>query len=153
VTLIATSDPQMFPQLRPHLEERLGALAMVLSTRDDLHRMVNGTRKRHLALAAEHRAPLHESCRSLNSAGMTWAGASLAACLTVALILTPALSVPVLSLLALLVLLVNTGFAAAMGALWLINRRRTPAARATQPPARPVPVSLLVPLFKEKQIA
>jgi len=153
LTLIATCEPQKFHLIRPHLEDRFGALSMVLCLRDDLHQAINAARKRRLAQAAEYRAPHRESCRSLSGFGLTWGGIALGCALAAALLLWPSVALTVLSLLALIVLIANTGFVGAMGALWLIQRRRAAPIDSIPPAFRPVPVSLIVPLFKEKQIA
>jgi len=154
LTLIATCEPQKFHLVRPLLEDRFGELAMVLCTRPDLHRALNDSRRRHLALAAEHCAPERESCRSLSSRALVRGGLALAGGLGAGLVLAQGATLGALCILALIVLAVNTGFVGVMGALWLEGRRTpAPAALPEPVPLRPVPVSLLVPLFREKQIA
>ena len=152
LTVIATCEPQRFHLIAPFMEQHLGRLSMVLCRRADLHLVLNGSRKRHLALAAASRSPKRESCRSLGAQWLTRGGIAMLCALALALSAAPIWAFSALTLLALGVLTVNTVFVGLMGALWLHDRRRT-RPTVSPPPLRPVPVSLLVPLLKERQIA
>ncbi|WP_108484656.1 glycosyltransferase family 2 protein [Oceaniglobus ichthyenteri] len=149
--VVTTSDPGRFHMIRPILEQELGPVSMVVSSQSELYAALLTTRKRALARNAERRTKSTESCRTLSGKRLVWGGGGLCVLLCLALLIMPIVTLSALTVLALAILAINTVFAVSMAAIWLLRR-----GRITEPIAqtcRIVPVSVMVPLFREKHIA
>ncbi len=156
-TVVATARPEEFARHRPEIEARLGPVLMAVAPERDVLAALVSLRSRRLARRAETRVPEAESCRLwdgrrfrrriLATLGLAAAGLALA----------PAATFALLTFVALLAMAGNT--ALRVGAIVAHGRRRRAAARArtpTGPPpaiARLPMVSLLVPLYRETEIA
>lgn len=162
VTLIATAAPDRFAEQRGELEAALGPVAMVVISESDLHRALIGSRRNLLTLMAETCVRAEESCRSWNARRFSLVlGAALA------LLVGSALVAPLVSFLALfgvvlLALSLGTALRVAAAVTQLRSLRR--ARRAMQGEGAPCPaaeapferkpvVSMIVPLFREPNIA
>ncbi|WP_226780506.1 glycosyltransferase [Oceaniglobus trochenteri] len=150
LTFVATCEPDRFHLVRPLLEQTFGSVSMVLSTKADLHAALTAQRARKIAGAAEVRVAGGESCRSLSGRMLVGGGLSLALALALAALLAGAALVSALTWLALFVLVLNTGFALLLAAQRWPGGKRAPVPEGT---LRVVPVSILVPLFRERHIA
>lgn len=152
LTLVATSSPELFNLVRPFLEDRLGPVAMAVGAEAELRDILLDLRKRHLARESERRVAKRYSCRGLSSPAIVSGSLILALTLLSCLALAPGALIVGLTGLALSVLLINTAFAATMAVVHVVARRREKPA-LPRAPLRFVPVTVMVPLFREKQIA
>lgn len=158
VTPVAAASRARFRRLEPHLRALLGPVACTIRTPELIEASILNTRSAYLARRAERRAPLAESCRS-------WSGLRLAigALIVLAGLVALAFIAPKLliwglfgwAVLTLIAVTVLRGGAAL--AEWLAKRRNARAWRSTRShdirPSLLPRVSLLVPLFQEKDIA
>ncbi|MGO4854352.1 glycosyltransferase family 2 protein [Phaeovulum sp. W22_SRMD_FR3] len=155
-TVIATSRPEAFLTLRAQLPPAYHPFAMVLAPETAIHAALLAQRQTSLIRRAEASVPLQESCRGRDEArlaGLCW-GLLVAAAL--ALILIPAAVVMLLFCWAILSLMAVS----ALKLLAFLSEVRHQARRARQP-ATPPPqllgrlpvVSVMVPMFREPDIA
>lgn len=151
VTVVAAADPEAFAAARPELEARLGPVALAVAAEGDLYAALAQAQRGRLRAAAETSVAPAESCRSWNGPRAARFIAAALAALASAAVLAPAAAA--LALLAVLMasLILSTGLraAAALAAL-----RRPPPAPPPDPAPDALPViSVLVPLFREPEIA
>lgn len=156
-TVIASSRPQDFGRLRASLPEGLGHFMLAVAPEKQIQEALLRTRQRRLATRAETRVAAGESCRDWR----TWAMARLAfsaiIMLASGLIWSAQTTFLILSLWAVMALVMNTTLKAAAAVATLR------AARHANPVfvswrqrglARRLPtVSIMVPLFREREIA
>ncbi|WP_461308695.1 glycosyltransferase, partial [Albidovulum sp.] len=161
VTVVATARPENFARLAPLLADRLGPVAMALAGERAIEAALVGARRTALIRRAETRVPAAESCRrSHRTAAADLALVALAALAALA-VLMPFALFSLLAGWAVLTLAAVTGLKAAAFASEIRARRRAPTGAPTgaPPPAPPAPlgrlpvVSVLVPLFREDDIA
>lgn len=149
--VLATSRPEGFEAVLPLLPPDIGPILMALTLESDIHDTIAERHGAALATAAETWVPEEDSCRDLTSAGprATLFAAFLALSGVALLAFAPHVFFAGALVLALGSLLVTQGLKlAAMIAL----PRRVLTSRASLP-ERPPMVSLLVPLFREEDIA
>lgn len=156
-TVIASSRPQDFGRLRASLPEGLGQFMLAVAPEKQIQEALLRTRQRRLANRAETRVAAEESCRDWR----TWAMARLAfsaiIILASGLIWSAQTTFLILSLWAVMALVMNTTLKAAAAVA------KVRAARHANPVfvswrqrgvARRLPtVSIMVPLFREREIA
>ena len=155
VTFIATARPEEFDTLRTTLPEGFGPLRMLLATEAQVRDAILGARAHAIAQRAETRVPAMESARQRHGVRVWAVAALIVAGLGAALALAPAASVAGLTLLAALILAAIMGLRLAAFAAFLRQRRRL-AANPPAPdplPARLPVISVMVPLFREADIA
>ena len=150
VTVVALARPEDFPHLRPMLEARLGPISIGLAPEQAIVAAVHAWRGPSLALAAENRVPVTESCRTwsrLHRAPRVMAALVTGLAVTLAAPVAVGLGVLALAMVA-LVLVVGLKLVALSAAL------RAPMAEP--PPATdpnlPV-ISIIVALYHEADIA
>ena len=151
---VATAQPEKIDALRAELSDLPRRVIPVLATRAEIETAVAHHLGRDLAAAAETRLPIHLSCRRWS------ASHRLAVALAVLLVLVGFMLMPGLTLTVLGAL--GAGAALAFAALRIaalcvclarpIPRARGPAGSALSAERRPR-VSVLVPLFREREIA
>ena len=150
VTIIATSRPEEFRRLRPMLEERLGPVALGLTSSRSILAAIHARRGDQLARAAENRVAPAESCRSWPRLHQSPVALATLAFLGAALLLAPlatglaALAFAVFSLACIVVLKI----AATVAALRAPLPGPAPASDAIPPV-----VSIIVALYREGDIA
>ncbi len=149
--VLATARPESFETLQTVLPPDFGPVLMALALESDIHDEIAARHGAALAAAAETWVPEEDSCRDLNTAGPgATAVAILLALLGVALlVLVPQVFFAGALALALGSLLVNQGLK--LAALLALPRRVS--ARPARLPENPPTVSILVPLFREPEIA
>lgn len=149
--LLATSRPESYESVLPHLPGDIGPVMMALALETDIHAIVAERHGARLVHAAEHRVPDEDSCRDLNRATprtrLLGALAALVVCGLLAL--APQLLFGAALALALLSLTATQGLK--LAALLARPRREKPGPVTL--PSDPPTVSLLVPLFREEEIA
>ncbi|MCC1494568.1 glycosyltransferase [Cognatishimia sp. F0-27] len=151
--LVATSRPDAFDTLRETLPAELGPVMMAVTLEADIHDSIAASHGQALIAQAETMRPLEDSCRDLNESSLR---GRLCVGLALVMVLTGFWFAPELVFaaglaLALASLVVAQGLK--LAAL-LASRPKGPAiAPKAQLPAAPPRVSLLVPLFREQDIA
>lgn len=155
VTVIATAWPEDIARLRPRLEETFGRIALALAPEREIQAALATIRRERLRRRAESSVPARESCRTWRTDRMGMAMASAALAAGLGMTLAPTATVGLLTLTAIVTLILAMGLKVAAIAARLPSlmreRRHIPA-----PPAevlRPPVVSILVPMFREPDIA
>ena len=160
-TVVICSRPAEFPRLIHWLPESFGQVRLAVAPERDIQAALVAARHRALAGRAETRVAENESCRSWQI-GPTWRyGVAALATVAALTVLTPVFAVCLLTAWAVLTLVVNTALKAGAALIYSRSRRHRRTNAATAPdrvdPAAAVlrlpTVSLLVPLFKEREIA
>jgi glycosyltransferase XagB len=152
-TVIATARPEAFDRVRAALPRGFGAVIMALAPETDIREALVRARSASLARRAETRVPEAESCRGQNGRTAQRIGVGALAVLALALLALPQLTIALLSLWALLTLVATTGLKIATGGATI---RASMTRRAEEPPPLPAKlpvISMMVPLFREDDIA
>ncbi|MFA5581038.1 MAG: glycosyltransferase family 2 protein [Paracoccaceae bacterium] len=155
ITVMACARPERFESLRATLPASLGQTRMAVASEPELHSALLRYRQRQLARAAERRVDPRESCRDLNMAPLPMIALAIAAAALATLIFAPAVLFAILCGWAVLMLLLYSLLKLAA----VIAQTRWRTRDALRPPALPGPpmrlptVSILVPLFHEREIA
>jgi cellulose synthase/poly-beta-1,6-N-acetylglucosamine synthase-like glycosyltransferase len=150
--VVATARPEDFDTVRALLPPDTGAVTMALATEADIHAEIAERHGAALARRAETWRPEEESCRDINRADPV--RRRLAAAIALSVLGFLAFAPTLFFAIGVLVALGSLVFAqalklAALAAAW---RRPIPAPRAALP-EKPPTVSILVPLFREPEIA
>jgi len=157
ITLIATCQPAAFGRLRHRLPAEYGQTLMVIASESDIHTALLAVSQGELAKRAEQRVEKSQSCRD-------WDGTSLGRKMLVVAValLACAITAPQFVLLFLTgwgiaALVFNTGLKAVSAWLTLCSARQPSAkfnsSRSQQPAMRLPRISILVPLYREREIA
>ncbi len=154
-TIVATARPEEFETRRPDLERQFGPVQLAITGEVELHRAVLGHHRKVLATRAESRVAPMESCRRWHSKMLREVFLALGIALLVAMVTLPDLFLVTLFAWVFLSLVANTALKLAVAASHVIALRRPAAAAEGSPPviARLPPVSILVPLYQEREIA
>ncbi len=156
-TIVATSRPEDFAELRSSLPPDFGPVLMVVAPESEIQRALLRARQRTLARRAETRVTANESCRGWRSVAMARLTAAILAAITADIILAPNATFLVFFVWAIVALVSNTSLKAA--ALIATLRATRPAKtvfstrRNGRPNMRLPMVSIMVPLFREREIA
>jgi len=154
-TLVATARPERFAAVRRWLATKLGPVRMVIATEDQMHACLLPLRQRALARGAEVRVDAAESCRGWSPRRFGWlfGGVMLAALAFAAL--APVLAFSALAVWAVVTLIATTALRSAATLLQMRAMRRGEVGINVDPaPTKRLPVvTLLVPLFREREIA
>ncbi len=154
-TLVATARPERFAAVRRWLATKLGPVRMVIATEDQMHACLLPLRQRALARGAEVRVDAAESCRGWSPRRFGWlfGGVMLAALAFAAL--APVLAFSALAVWAVVTLIATTALRSAATLLQMRAMRRGEVGINVDPaPNKRLPVvTLLVPLFREREIA
>ncbi len=156
-TVIASCRPEDFARLRDTLPEGLGHVMLAVAPERKIQAALLATRQRRLANRAESRVMPEESCRDWRSPAMARIALTGVLLLAAGLILSARLTFLILCLWAITALLANTALKAA-AAFATIIKRKQPAvvfvSSRRRAKARRLPtVSIMVPLFREREIA
>lgn len=155
-TLIASSSPDRFFEHRQELEAALGPVTMAVISETALHAALIGSRRSALRLLAETCVSASESCRNWNAQRFSRLMAGALIGLLTAVAVAPLASFLVLFGVVVLALLLGSAMkiASAVTQLRALARPAPPSADNTlRFPARKPPVSIMVPLFREPDIA
>lgn len=151
--VIATAEPESFDRVRSALPASVGPVIMALAPEGDIREALVRARAASLARRAETRVPAAESCRGQSGRRAQRIGSWTLAVLVAALALLPQVTVVLLSLCAIVTLIASTGLKIACG-VSTIGANAMRRAEAPPPlPARLPIVSVMVPLFREDDIA
>ena len=154
-TLIATARPERFAAVRRWLATKLGPVRMVIATEPQMHASLLPLRKRALARDAETRVEAGESCRGWSPQRFGWLfGGVMLAALALAII-APVLAFSALAIWAVITLVATTSLRTSAAIMQLRARKRGEVGSGADPvaTARLPVITLLVPLFREREIA
>jgi hypothetical protein len=158
VTVIICARPDEFDRLAPFLPADFGKVRLAIAVEEDIQTALIGMRHHALSQRAETRVAAHESCRTWH-VGAAWRYSVGAIASIVALaVVSPFAAFAVLTTWAVLTLVVNSGLKAVAGILHMRHRSRVETMQ------RPIiiggpgflrlpTISILVPLFQEREIA
>ena len=157
VTLIATSQPEKFSDIRQYLPKHFGQILMVVAPESDIHKALLLSSKKTLAKRAETRVAPDESCREWDTRTTARLAAGIIIGLLAGVIAAPRMTLLILTIWAIIALVFNTGLKAA--AAWVTfrasrsNHSVFQSRRTGKPVMRLPKISIMVPLFKERAIA
>jgi len=153
VTLVAVADAPAFEARAAELAARFGPLAVAMIAPEALRAALVAVRGEQLVRRAEVCVSASESCRGIRIGRMRALAAAALVSVLLAVVLAPVTVLAILTLVAVLVLVVVTALKLAAAIAALTARR---AGAAAPPPAadHDLPaISILVPLFRERDIA
>lgn len=152
-TIIVTDRPEAFERYRSKLEQLFGPLILSFAARDDILAAIAATGRKDLTSAAESRVPSAASCRDLDFDKLKFGLWATVLGLLFFCILLPKITFLLLASWAVITLILNTGLK--LSAAWLFLRggqQNQPSPPKTTILRYPT-VSIMVPLFKETEIA
>jgi cellulose synthase/poly-beta-1,6-N-acetylglucosamine synthase-like glycosyltransferase len=153
-TVIAAARPEAARDAAPLLERFLGPVRFLLATRPQVEAALLRYRRTTLTERAETTVPHHESCRGWSEPALKRAGIAAVVLLATAAAAAPLTTFAAATFLALALLAATTALKIAALFATLTRRRDTAALRPAQQPPRILPrISVLVPLFREREIA
>ncbi|MFD2174899.1 glycosyltransferase family 2 protein [Rhodobacter lacus] len=153
LTLIATARPEDFARARAQFPPGLGPCRMVLAPEADIHTALLSRRQTALIRRAEIRVDPAQSCRSRNELRAARLALGTLAALGLGIALAP---IPIFALLfgwALATLFATMGLKIAAASAEYLAQRRALLAPRRGPRADLPMISILVPLFRERDIA
>ncbi len=154
-TVVICSRPAEFAELQRWLPQDFGPVRLAVAPEPDIQAALIAARRRSLAGRAETRVAASESCRTWQTGRTLRFGLAAIASVAALLLLSPTLVFTLLALWATLTLLVNSALKAGAAIIFRQTGGRDPAL-SPQPAAAPLrlpTVSILVPLYKEREIA
>jgi len=150
---VATARPEQFADAQPDLEQLFGPVRMVIAPELDIHQAVLSKHPRILAAKSETRVKAGESCREWASLTLPRLFMTLAVMLILAVVLVPKVALFVVTGWAVLTLIANSLLKLAAALRQIYDEHTTPPPVAAESPARLPKVSILVPLYREREIA
>ncbi len=149
--VLATARPDRFEALLQDLPLDLGPVMMALALENEIHAEIADQHGAALAFAAERWVPDDESCRDMNSAGPKATRLAIVAglCCVALLFWVPWLFFAAALTMAMGSLIISQGLKLTA---FVATPRRQPPPKAILPQTPPV-VSIMVPLFREENIA
>ncbi len=156
-TILICSRPDEFDKLAKVMPDDFGRLLLAIAPEQDIQAALIAARHRSLAKRAETRVAEHESCRSWKRGTVGLIFIALTLSIIALFIFSPALGFGLLTAWAVTTLVVNSAVKASAA---VAHMRRRNSEKVTffserQPPgiAKLPTVSIMVPLFKETEIA
>lgn len=152
-TIIATSRPEHFRDLTASLPDLYAPYRMVLAPERDVHDSLLSRRQTALIRRAEVKVDPAESCRTRNEERASRIAFGTLAAVTLGLWIAPIAVFALLFGWVMLTLIAAMGLKAAAFLAELIGQRRDRARTPETLPARLPIISVMVPLFRENDIA
>ena len=156
-TVIASSRPQDFAGFSTTLPEGIGHVMLAVAPEHEIQTALLRIRQRRLATRAETRVAPGESCRNWRTSSMARFALAALLVLTSGLVISAQATLLVLSIWAVAALVMNTGLKTAAACTVLQRDRRADPVFISsrhRGRARRLPmVSIMVPLFREREIA
>lgn len=154
-TIIACACPDRFARIRSGLPESFGACRMVVAQGNEIDAALVSLRHRRMVAQAETRVAEDMSCRTWDTVGAARLWLTLAGAVALLLLTAPNAAWAMLTGWAILTLIVNTGVKLAAMVIHTRRHRHAPPIRVVGPhdPRRRPVVSILVPLYREREIA
>lgn len=151
VTVVLTFRPDGFASLQAELAKHFGRVVMALCRRDQLERAVLDQRGAALVRLAETCVPEAESCRGQDGRRSRMAGIAAILALAAGLAMAHVATLGLLAFWAVATLIATTGLK--LACLVAASGRRPERDQTTDPSIRLPVVSVMVPLFREDDIA
>ncbi|WP_170397833.1 glycosyltransferase [Ruegeria arenilitoris] len=153
ILLVATARPDLFPSVHSDLEDTGYTIIPVLAAADQIDGAIAHMFSTPLAEAAEARVDLDQSCRSWTPRSRVGPAAALAGLVALSAAF-PMAGIAVLMAAAVvsLIMFLALRLAGLLNFIWHHWTRPSTEASASPPPALPC-VSIMVPLYKEREIA
>lgn len=154
-TLIATARPDRFAAVRHWLANKLGPVRMVIASEAQIHAGLLPLRQRALARDAETRVDAAESCRGWSPRRFIGVFAAVFLAAATLAFAFPVFAFSILAAWAIVTLIATIGLrtAAAILQMRALKRGTVSETHPASTSARLPVVSLLVPLFREREIA
>lgn len=154
-TIIACACPDRFGRIKAGLPEGFGPVRMVIAQGSEIDAALVSLRHRRLVEQAETRVPADMSCRTWDTGGTARLWLTLAGVIALVFLIAPVAGWALLTGWAMLMLAVNAGLKLAATVIHTRRHRDPPPERVAGPhdPRRRPVVSILVPLFREREIA
>lgn len=156
-TVVATSQPEKFDDLRQHLPASFGDVMMVLAPASQIEQTLLALRHKTLVKRAETRVRPQDSCRDWNTGAMARLAAAVLIAFLAGMIATPRMTLFFLTGWAILALVFNTGLKAAAAYMNYRSARRSLVhftTRRNHKKAAILPrITILVALYQEREIA
>ena len=157
-TVFATARPDRFEKLCKDFPPELGKVLMAIAPEQDIDKALGNLHHEHLVEKAETLVSEVESCRTWDAGKMTRYTAAFALVLLACVLLAPTASFTALCGVAILTLLFNMGLKLATSISQIRPYIRRHHSKTPPPPSRTesfrLPtVSIMVPLFKEREVA
>lgn len=155
--VIATSKPDQFDRVRAELPAELGTVLMAIAPTQDIQAALISMFRNPLIIQAETRVPSHESCRCWDPKRMLRNSLAAVFVFLAFAVIAPTTTFTILCSFAIFILMANMGLkiitsASQIGPHLRRNRNITPPPARTSTFRLPV-VSILVPLFREREVA
>lgn len=150
-TVVLTDKPDQFDRQSKALHDALGPVRIAITTRDYLERSVIAMRHQALSHAAETKVPEHQSSRIWNAPLALKRGLTFVIFLLTGLVAFPTVMISILCALTVIVLILSTALKATAAYKCLSTQKHDVPPNAV--PARLPTISLLIPLFRETEIA
>ena len=150
-TIVLTDKPDQFERHMPALMANFGKVRMAITTSEYLESTVLQMRSAALVSAAETKVPAALSSRNWNSSRALRYGAVCLMLLVSCALVSPVATVGVLCAVTTVLLILTTGLKAT--AAWVSLRKDPHVELAPVVPARLPAITLLIPLFRETEIA
>jgi len=155
VTIVVTSRPEQYRKYRAALEDRLGRTRMATAPRYRIERAIHRLCKTSLVKDAEEKVDEAVSCRPWNLAKLRRGALALGVLTGLLGLFAPALLLTTLLICAMAALFASMGLKLA-AVIATVRKTTLKTAPDRDPEALPSPlpvVTILVPLFREKEIA
>lgn len=158
ITPVAAVNRADFDRLEPHLRARLGPVTFRYATKEAIETALLAMRQAHLARRAEFRTPELESCRAWSPSTMAFRLAVVALLIAAIHLIAPNALIWALVGWAAITLISVTGLRTVAAITQLRHSHKTArlwrsVRDVAMQPARLPKLSLLVPLYKERDIA
>lgn len=152
ITLLATARPEHFTRLRAELPENLGPYRMVLAPERDVHAALLARRQTALIRRAEAKVDPDQSCRTRNEQRASRIALAAVVLAVLGLLLAPVAVFGLLFAWAMVTLFATMGLKLISWLAELAAQRRAPPPPGALPARLPI-ISVMVPLFRERDIA
>ncbi|MCP3969746.1 MAG: glycosyltransferase [Rhodobacteraceae bacterium] len=155
IVLVASARPEEFAAAQPRLELLFGPVRMVIASENDIHQAVLGKHPRILSAKAETRVAAEDSCREWPSLMLPYLMLGLFTALILSAALAPQTAFLVLAGWTLLTLVAGSLLKLAALTRRVLDDLAGHDGAMQNPPviARLPTVSILVPLYREREIA
>lgn len=156
-TVVICSRPDEFANLCKDLPEEFGQVRLAVAPEEDIQHALIAARHRSLSRMAETKVDVAQSCREWNRGLIGRVAIAILLTLISIFTLSPLLGFALLTLWAVLTMLLNSALKLAAAGMYLYRRKRQKVAFFSKrhgPVIQKLPtVSILVPLFREREIA
>ena len=153
-TIILTHSPELFDRHRDELEHVFGPIKRGFASRQDIVNTITNQSHQQLTHMAETRVPPAQSCRSLHLNGIRTVIAGGILALALAWVMVPQITFVIFAGWAVLTLILNTFLKLTAALIYAFSNKKTDTTPDnTTILARLPTVSIMVPLFKETEIA